>query len=90
MEKFERFFFSREPAMWYGLVNAAIALLLAFGIKLDEAQIGAILAVVNIILALATRQAVVPMVTHVKEVEEALETMPPQAEVDVVPTEAAI
>lgn len=48
----------REPALFYGLVNAVIALVVSFGLQLKADQIGAILAVTSAILALVTRQQV--------------------------------
>ena len=49
-----------EPALFYGLVNALIALAISFGLQLNNAQIGAVMAVVAIVLAILTRTAVTP------------------------------
>lgn len=50
----------REPALFYGLVNTVLALVLAFGVDLSTEQTGAILAVTSAVLALVTRRAVTP------------------------------
>lgn len=50
--------FKREPALWLGLINAILALLLAFGVNLTQVQVGTILAVTNAVFALITRQVV--------------------------------
>lgn len=50
----------REPALILGLVQAAIVLVMAFGLELDPQQIGAIMAFVNILLAVVTRSQVTP------------------------------
>jgi hypothetical protein len=49
-----------EPVLITGLVSAVIALGLAFGLQLDEKQIGAIMAVVAILLAIGARMFVTP------------------------------
>jgi hypothetical protein len=50
--------FGREPALIYGLINAGIALLAAFGLNLTAEQTGALLAVTSAVLAIAVRQQV--------------------------------
>lgn len=50
----------REPALFYGLVNTLLALVLAFGVKLSTEQTGAILAATSAVLALVTRSQVTP------------------------------
>jgi hypothetical protein len=50
--------FKREPALWLGLVNTILALLLSFGVDLTTEQIGTILAVTSALFALITRQVV--------------------------------
>lgn len=50
----------REPALFYGLVNTILALVLAFGVDLSTEQVGAILAVTSALLALITRSQVTP------------------------------
>ena len=52
--------FGREPAMVLALVQAIIALVVAFGLNLAPDQIGAILAVTAVILGLITRSQVSP------------------------------
>ncbi len=55
-------FIRREPALIVGLVEAMIALVLAFGVGLTADQIGAILAITNIVLAIVTRSQVTPVI----------------------------
>ena len=50
----------REPAMVLALVQAVIALVVAFGLSLAPDQIGAILAVTAVVLGLITRSRVSP------------------------------
>lgn len=50
----------REPALFYGLVNSVLALILAFGVDLSTEQTGAILAVTSAVLAVVTRSKVTP------------------------------
>jgi len=52
----------REPALFYGLVNSVIALVVSFGLQLSADQIGAIMAVTSAVLALATRRQFTPPV----------------------------
>jgi hypothetical protein len=52
--------FGREPAMVLALVQAVIALVVAFGLSLAPDQIGTILAVTAVILGLITRSRVSP------------------------------
>jgi hypothetical protein len=54
----------REPAMVLALVQAVIALVVAFGLNLARDQIGAILAVTAVILGLITRSRVSPAATR--------------------------
>ncbi len=51
----------REPAMLLALVQAVLALVVAFGLKLAPDQIGAILAVTSVVLGLITRSRVSPV-----------------------------
>jgi hypothetical protein len=51
----------REPAMVLALVQAVIALVVAFGLRLSADQIGAILAVTAVVLGLITRSRVSPV-----------------------------
>lgn len=53
-----------EPALVAGLVQAVLALLLAFGVPMSEAQTGAILALSAAILALLVRSRVTPVGRH--------------------------
>lgn len=68
----------REPALFYGVANAAIALAVSFGLDLKPDQIGAILAVTSALLALVTRTQMTPNVklNH----EPAPEPVPPCGE----------
>ena len=52
--------FGREPALVLALVQAVIALVVAFGLSLAPDQIGAILAVSAVVLGLITRSKVTP------------------------------
>jgi hypothetical protein len=49
-----------EPALISGLVSAVIALLISFGFSLSDEQVGAIMAVVTIVLSIAVRMSVTP------------------------------
>lgn len=51
----------REPAMVLALVQAVIALVVAFGLSLAPDQVGAILAVTAVLLGLITRSQVSPV-----------------------------
>lgn len=53
--------FGREPALILGLVQAVITLSLTFGLDLSVEQVGAILAVVNVAMAVWTRARVIPI-----------------------------
>lgn len=72
--------FGREPALFYGVIQAGITMLVAFGLQLDSNQIGAILTFTTMVLAFATRQSVVPNVTHEAQVSQALSSPPPNIE----------
>jgi hypothetical protein len=82
--------FGREPALIYALINSGIAVAVTFGLQLDPNQIGAILVFTNMALAFATRQAVVPNVTHLAEVSDALyKGQPNMPDLTVLPPAAA-
>lgn len=51
----------RKPAMVLALVQALIALVVAFGLSLAPAQVGAILAVTVVLLGVITRSRVSPV-----------------------------
>lgn len=51
----------REPAVILGLIQAGLTLALTFGLDLTVEQVGAILAFVNVALALVTRSRVSPI-----------------------------
>ena len=53
--------FGREPAVVLGLVQAGIALLLAFGLNLTNIQVGAIIAFTAVLFAVITRSKVTPV-----------------------------
>ena len=55
-------FVKREPVRVASIVAALIALAAAFGFSLSDEQVGAIMAVVVILLGIPTRQAVTPNV----------------------------
>lgn len=50
-----------EPVLFVGLVQAMLALGLAFGLKLTSGQVGAIVACAAAILSFLTRQVVTPL-----------------------------
>lgn len=56
--------FKREPALITGLLNTALALVVAFGAHLSATQIGAILATSSAVLAVITRTQVSPVNTN--------------------------
>jgi len=49
-----------EPALISGLVSAVIALAISFGAGLSDEQVGSIMAVVAIVLAILVRMFVTP------------------------------
>lgn len=49
-----------EPALVAGVLQALLALLLAFGVPLTDEQVGAILALSAAVLAVVVRQRVTP------------------------------
>ena len=50
----------REPALVAGVVQALLAVLVAFGVPLSDVQVGAILALSAAVLAIVVRQRVTP------------------------------
>lgn len=60
MSVFQGNVIKNEPALIVGLVQAVLALILAFGVDLSEEQIGSILAITSVILAIVTRMLVTP------------------------------
>jgi hypothetical protein len=52
---------NREPALIVGLVQAALVLVIAFGLNLTNDQMAAILSFTAVLLAVVTRQSVVPV-----------------------------
>lgn len=57
----------REPALVAGVVQAVLALLVAFGVGLSPEQVGAVLAVTAAVLALLVRGRVSPVVADATE-----------------------
>jgi hypothetical protein len=49
-----------EPVLIQGLIQAVLGLLLAFGISVSDEQIGSIMAVTAVILAIIARMVVTP------------------------------
>jgi len=49
-----------EPVLISGLVQTVLALLLAFGVTLTQEQVGSIMAVVAMVVAIAIRMVVTP------------------------------
>lgn len=52
---------NREPVMFLAVLQAAVALAMAFGLKLSATEIGAIMAFTAAVLGLITRSQVVPV-----------------------------
>ena len=52
--------YDREPALFYGVIQAILVLVVTFGLRLPLEQTGGILAVTAIIVAFLTRQKVTP------------------------------
>lgn len=52
--------FGREPALILGLVQAALALAVGFGLKLTPEQFGLLMAFTATLLAVITRSKVTP------------------------------
>ncbi len=52
--------FNEEPALFYGLVQVIVVLVVTFGLRLAPEQTGATLAVTAIVVAILTRQKVTP------------------------------
>lgn len=67
--------FKNEPVLIQGLVQAVLGLLLAFGISVSDEQIGAIMAITAVVLALVARMLVTP--TNKTTVVEPPATSPP-------------
>ena len=74
----------REPAMVLALVQAVIALVVAFGLNLAPDQIGAILAVTAVILGLITRSQVSPALVRDGYLRGALSPQATQRQMDVL------
>lgn len=51
----------REPALWMGFVNAALAVAVGFGLNVTPEQVGLINAAVAALLSLITRSQVSPV-----------------------------
>lgn len=71
---------NRSPVYIYALVNAIVALLAVFGLALDGSQVAALMAVVNILLALIynTTPMMPTTIANIK-IDEALNTPAPGA-----------
>jgi hypothetical protein len=52
--------FNREPAAVLAAVQSALALMLAFGVRLSTEQVGTIVAVTSAVLGLIVRSQVTP------------------------------
>ena len=74
----------REPAMVLALVQAVIALVVAFGLNLAPDQIGAILAVTAVVLGLITRSRVSPASVRDGYLRGSLPRTPTARQVDVL------
>jgi hypothetical protein len=53
--------FTQNPAFFLGVVQAALALGISFGLNLTSQQVGAILALTAAVLSLCTHQLVTPV-----------------------------
>ena len=53
--------FTKNPAFFLGVVQAALALGISFGLNLTSQQVGAILAFTAAVLSLCTHQLVTPV-----------------------------
>lgn len=69
-----------EPSMFQGVLQAAIALAVSFGVGLTGDQVGALLAFTAILLAFLTRSQVTPNHIVDQRVETALNTPVPPKE----------
>lgn len=52
--------YNREPALFYGVIQAIVVLAVTFGLRLPLEQTGLILTATAIIVAFLTRQKVTP------------------------------
>ena len=52
---------SKEPAMFLGVIQALLSLFISFGLNLKTEQIGAIVTFSSVIIAFITRSQVVPV-----------------------------
>jgi len=55
--------FGREPALWLGLIQSLLALVVGFGVDLTGAQVALIMGFSGAAIAVITRQSVVPTAT---------------------------
>lgn len=69
-----------NPVRFYFLVQTILTTLITFGLGLAVDQVGAILALTNIVLWILTDKAVVPIAVHEEAVEKALNTPVPVAD----------
>lgn len=53
--------FDREPVMFLAVVQAVVALAVAFGLELTPEQVGAVVAATAAVLGLVARQRVTPV-----------------------------
>ncbi len=53
--------FDREPALYLGVLQAVLALVVSFGLELSAEQTGTILALSAAVLSLVTRSKVTPV-----------------------------
>jgi len=65
--------FGREPAVIMGLVGAAVALGVGFGLPITPQQVGLIMAFTSAVLAFVTRSQVVPTATANRQIETAIQ-----------------
>lgn len=65
-----------EPVLLTGLVQTVLGLLLAFGVTLTQEQVGSIMAVAAMVVAIAIRMVVTPN----SHVPDSTEPVPPVSE----------
>lgn len=65
-----------NPALLIGLLEAVLALAVAFGVDLTKEQMGAVVAAIVAVGAIATRQSVHGPVSHQRDLDDAVEHRP--------------
>lgn len=73
-------FFGRNPVLIYLLAQSGLGLIAAFGFSLSGEQVAAVMAFVNIAIALVANTMVIPVSVANAKINEALLTPPPASE----------